>query len=504
MIDLLLLHGTVITMDKDRRILQDGAVAIHEGRILDIGQTEILETKYKAKKVMDCSHKCILPGLIDVHGHGGHSMFKTIAMENIEQWMPIMTNTYKHFVTDDFWYYEGRISALERLKAGITTGVSVLGSMPRSDDPIFAINHAKAYAEVGIREVVCTGPCNPPWPHLFSRMVDGKRVTKEVSYEEVLHGAEAVIEALHHTNEDRTRAFITPFVIVTSVEPSGPTPPSRLYGLTDHDFYQAKKIREIARKYNTRIHSDAFGGMIHLAVQDWENALLGPDVHLQHCRGISFDEAKILAETGTNVSASPGFTQIHSRTPIIELMELGVTVAISTDGTSPSTGFDMFQAMRKTQFIHQAALKDEYSLPPGKLLEMVTIDAAKCIGWDDELGSLEVGKKADVITVNLYQPHLTPEFLHVHRLIYQAVASDVDHVIVDGKLLMEDRKVSTVDEGNVIDEANQEAFSTVKRAGLEKYMQPTKYFWGHTRTYIDEKRFNEEDYQFAVTKGEEQ
>lgn len=502
MIDLLLIHGTVITMDTNRRILKDGAVAIQKGRILDVGLTEDLSAKYEAKKVIDCSHQCVLPGLIDVHGHGGHSMFKTIAMDDGDFWMPIMTNTYKHFVTDEFWYYEGKLSAIERLKAGITTGVSVLGSMPRSDDPIFAINHAKAYAEVGVREVVSTGPCNPPWPHLFSRWVDGKRITKEVTYEEVLQGAEAVIEALNHANDDRTRAFITPFVIVTSVEPSGPTSPARLYGLTDHDLYQAKRIREIARKYKTRIHSDAFGGMIHLAVQDWENALLGPDVHLQHCRGISFDEAKILADTGTNVSASPGASQINARTPVPELIELGATVAISTDGTSPCTSFDLFQAMRKTQFVHQAALRDEYYLPPGKLLEMVTIDAAKCIGWDNELGSLEIGKKADVITVNLHQPHLSPEFMHVHRLVYQAVANDVDHVIVDGKLIMEGRKVHTVDEKSVLFEANEEANQTIKRAGLEKYMQPSKYFWGHARGYVDEKRYHEEDYSITRLKGE--
>lgn len=133
--------------------------------------------------------------------------------------------------------------------------------------------------------------------------------------------------------------------------------------------------------------------MIHLAVQDKENALLGPDVHLQHCRGISFDEARILAETGTNVSSAPGFGQVNARTPITELMEMGATVAISTDGTSPAASFDMFQAMRKTQMLHQAALKDYYYLPAGKLLEMVTIDAARCVGWDDELGSLEAGKK---------------------------------------------------------------------------------------------------------------
>nr|WP_316047142.1 amidohydrolase family protein [Planococcus glaciei] len=136
MIDLLLVHGTVITMDPSRRIIYEGAVAVQGSRILEIGESGVLMEKYKARQTINCSNHCILPGLIDVHGHGGHSMFKTVAMENLEQWMPIMTNTYNHYVTDDFWYYEGKVSALERLKAGITTGVSVIGSTPRADDPI--------------------------------------------------------------------------------------------------------------------------------------------------------------------------------------------------------------------------------------------------------------------------------------------------------------------------------------------------------------------------------
>ncbi len=97
--------------------------------------------------------------------------------------------------------------------------------------------------------------------------------------------------------------------------------------------------------------------------------------------------------------------------------------------------------MRKTQFVHQAALRDYYYLPPGKLLEMITIDAAKCIGWDDEIGSLEIGKKADVITVNLHQPHLTPNSCMFTGLVFQAVANDVEHVIVDERI-MEGRRVT--------------------------------------------------------------
>ncbi|MEH7124054.1 amidohydrolase family protein [Bacillus sp. JJ1773] len=495
MIDLLLTDGFVVTMDKQRRLLQNGGVAINKGRIIDVGNSEDLNKKYQAKKVIDCKGHVIMPGFIDAHGHGGHSLFKTIASDNIGDWMPIITTAYKHFVTDEFWYYEGKLSALERLKCGVTTGVSVMGSVPRSDNPIFSINHAKAYTEIGVREIVCTGPANPPWPQSFSRWKDGKRIVEEVTFDQAIKGAEAVIEALNHSHNDHIRAFITPYVIVTSVNSSAPTPLESLHRLTDHDKMQARLVRSIAKKYDTRIHSDAFGGMIHLAAKEKEFSLFGPDVHLQHCRGISFDEVKILAETGTNVSASPGFGSINARTPVTELIEMGTTVAITTDGTSPISPFDMFQAMRRMQLLQQAALRDYYYLPPGKLLEMVTIDAAKCVGWDDEIGSLEIGKKADVITVNFNQPHLTPAFMHVHRLVYQAVGSDVDTVIVDGNVVMENRIVNTVDEKQVLDEANEEAWATVKRAGLEPFMQPTSYFWGHARAYLDERRFNKEEFE---------
>lgn len=86
-----------------------------------------------------------------------------------------------------------------------------------------------------------------------------------------------------------------------------------------------------------------------------------------------------------------------------------------------------------------------------------------------------------MITINMRQPHLTPEYMYVHRLVHQAVASDVDNVIVNGKIIMEDRKVLTVDELTALDEANEEAKRTIERAGLQKYMEPTKYFWGHAR-----------------------
>lgn len=484
MIDLLLVNGVVVTMGPDRAILEDGAVAIDGQRIVAVGPTDEIAAAYQARRTINCRGKAIIPGLIDAHGHGGHSLVKTLGSDSPSVWMRIITPTYFHFTTPEFWYVDGLVSALERVRAGVTTGVNVIASMPRSDDPIYGNNHARAYAETGIRGIVCVGPCAPPWPHAVSSWRNGYREQFEVSFEEALAGAEAVIETWHHGADDRIRAFITPFTIVTSVDPSNPTTPDLATALTEHDRLQARRIREIAARWKTRIHSDAFGGMIRMAAQDPEHAILGPDVHLQHCLGISLEEVRILAETGTHVTHAPSAGQGEARCPVPELMAAGVNVAVTTDGTSPKTTFDLFQAARRAQLVHQLMLKDSYLLPVGKLLEMITIDAAKALGWDDELGSLEPGKKADIAIINLRQPHLTPNWMIVHRLIHEAVGHDVETVIVDGRVVMEDRRVQTVDEEAILDAANQEATALVERAGLAAHLTPPG--WGQLRRGFDQ------------------
>src|SRR5690606_2334760 len=107
------------------------------------------------------------------------------------------------------WRADGRVSALERLRAGVTTGTSIIASMPRSDDPEFGIGHAKSYAEIGIREIVCVGPAGLPWPHPVTRWDSGRPERREVSFEELLEGAEAVIEAVHGSADGRIHVFLT-------------------------------------------------------------------------------------------------------------------------------------------------------------------------------------------------------------------------------------------------------------------------------------------------------
>lgn len=481
MLDMILANGYIITMNKNNPVIKDGAVAINNGRIVDVDTTKTILSKFEAREIIDCKNQAIMPGFVDAHGHAGHSFFKAV-VDNTNHWMPAMTHMYKHYIDDDFWYVEGRLSALERLKCGVTTGVCVMGSQPRCDDPIHAINNAKAYAEVGIRNIVVTGPCHTPWPHNFSRWTDGKRTMNNVSYEKCIQSLETVIESLNNTNNGKTFAFVGPFGIVTSIDPSDSTPLDKITTLSEHDKTQAKDMLRIAQKYNTRIHSDAFGGMIHLAAQDLENAILGPNVHVQHCTDLSDFEIQILAKTGTHASVSSG-----SRAPVAKMLDAGINVVATTDGAMFPVGFDMFKCMQRFQKQYRLSSGDMDLLPAEKLLEMTTINPAKAMGLDNEIGSLEIGKKADIITINLKNHKFMPLFNVVYSLVAAGNGSDVSNVLVDGEFLLKDGKVISSNEEEILDSVQEMAEIIVQRAGLHKFAFQKEIFWGENRVFFEER-----------------
>jgi cytosine/adenosine deaminase-related metal-dependent hydrolase len=471
--------GTVVTVDAQRRIIDDGAVLVRDGRIAAVGQySDVVAESTAGLERINCAGRLIIPGLVDAHGHAGHSLIKTLGCDSPSQWMKVVTPAYFHGTTHEYWYDDGLVSALERVRAGVTTGVSVMGSRPRSDDPGIALSHARAYREVGIRVVICVGPSGLPEPQSFTTWDRGRPTRRELGFEQMLAGAEAVIETVRGWGDNRSRVFLTPFTIVASVDPSNPSRPDIATVLTADDRYQARRVRETAARWDVRIHSDAFGGMVQMAIQDPEHALLGPDVHLQHCTGLSPEEVMVLAETGTSVSHAPG-----GNAPIPFMLAAGITVALSTDGSAPRRPFDLLQAARGAQAALQIRHDDPYLLPPGKLLEMITIDAAAVLGLDGEIGSIEVGKRADLAIVDMRRPHLTPQWMPIHRLMYEASGADIESVVVGGEFVMRDRVVRTVDESAALEAGDEQAALFVRRAGLESHL--TGPGWGMARRRFD-------------------
>jgi cytosine/adenosine deaminase-related metal-dependent hydrolase len=245
----------------------------------------------------------------------------------------------------------------------------------------------------------------------------------------------------------------------------------------------AKEMRTLAAERKVQIHTHIFGGSIEFAVErfgrDFVEEIMGPDLVIAHANGLTPMEVEVVAETQSNVATAPstGENLWYGYPPIIELLDAGVNVAISTDGSAPRFSFDLFKDISRAMW-HQWMRSDTMSaLPGGKALRMVTIDAAKVLGMDQEIGSLEEGKKADVILVDMDSPHLTPETYIPHQLVFYANGNDVDTVLVEGKVLMEGRQVKSVDVSEVMELANTEAKKAFDLVDLDNYKPSNHEFW---------------------------
>ena len=478
--DLVVEGGTLVTMDAANRVVEDGALAIVGDRIVAVGsRAEVAAQISGARKTIDARRHAVLPGLIDTHGHGGHTLARTIGAHTRPYgWRAMIDHIYFRSATEAYWYADGALSALERLKFGTTTGIAMLGSAPRTDRPEFARAFARGYGEVGNRVIVGVGPPRPPWPRKFSYWDGMTKTDRKVSYEEVIAVTEELIAKDNHSWGGRVSMWVSASRFLA---------PSRLDPMFRDEQIpfarrQAEDMRRLADTYRTGIHTHSYGGAIQY-VHDHFPGLLGPDVLLAHCTGLSSSEVEIFARTGTRVAHCPSsgrYTDDHDPCPVPQLLDAGAVVAIASDGTN-SSSFDLFKDVRRAMYIQRYEQKNRYVLPPGKALKMVTIDAARAIGRDADLGSLEIGKRADVVLLDLWKAHLQPINMLVDQIVAKAMGSDVDTVVCDGRLVLERGRATQVDENAILERVIAEAGLMRERAGLEPLLGHAAGFWDCSR-----------------------
>ncbi len=470
----LIAGGLVVTMDPARRVLEDGAVLVEDGRIAAVGDTAALRAAHPGVPEISARGMAVLPGLIDVHAHAGHTLVKTLGGGSSARWTQVVEEIYPRGATPKFWGADGALAALERLKAGVTTGLSIFGAYgSRTDDPAHAEAHSAAYHRVGVRSVICPGVSPPPYPNRFRRWADDSATDLLVSLEDQLEVCETLVTRLHGADDGMTRVMLA--APVSYPGRHGVTPETEsLYADV------AKAVRALSRARGVGFTQDGHrGGTVRAAL---EQGILGPDALLSHCVDLGDDEIRILAETGTKVAHNPSANMsITGRCPAIELIEAGATVAIASDGTAPDRSFDMFRHMFQAMHYHRRHFRDPRVLPPGKALEMITCDAARALGLEEEIGSLEAGKRADIILVDLRKPHLSPAMMPLFRLVCFAVGSDVDTVLVEGRVVMAGRRVLTVEEDAVMEAAGREIRAVLDRTGLHAMTALPEGFWGAAR-----------------------
>lgn len=472
-VDLLILHGTIITVDPQRRVIDDGALAVRGDRIIDIGPSEALEPRYRAHKTLDARRKAVLPGFVDAHAHAGHGLLKTMGGGDGAAWTEACRVIYTTASDDDFWYAEARLAALERLRCGTTTGVCLLGGgddIMRVDDPRYATRHGDAIEEAGTRSMLAVGPSQPPAPRVYAQWNGHQRQDIEVGWERMHASCEAIVATQHGRAGGRVNIAITLPVYRPEHDP----------GQKVHlDLFkrQAKQYGDLARRHGLSFTQDGHrAGSLQIAHE--ELGLLGPRSFMSHSIDLREGDIRACLQTGTSIVHNPSaIMSIRGRCPAPELIDAGVNVALGSDGIAPDRSYDMFRHMWQAMHYHRRHFRDAGVLPHGKVLEMATIDAAKAIGMDDQIGSLEIGKKADIIFVDLFKPHLMPLNMPLYRITCFASGSDVCTTIVDGRILMEDYQVRTLNEGEVLEGAQQATERMLDRSGLRHLLDTPANFW---------------------------
>jgi 5-methylthioadenosine/S-adenosylhomocysteine deaminase len=477
MADILIVNGIVVTMDGTRRVIEDGAVAISGDRITDVGTTTELTARHQAMETIDATRKIVMPGLIDAHAHAGHGMIKTLGAGRSDLWYEACGYTYTQGSPPEFWHAEARLAAVERLRFGVTTGVSLLGggdTILRTDDPVYGDAHCEGVTEVGTRSFVAIGTTRPPHPLTYGTWTNGKPETYPVGFERQYATTETLVRTWHGRHGRRINiALITPTLREEHRNELSESDMAKAIA-------QARQVSALARANGLVFTQDGHTtGSVAFARK---MGILGPEALLSHSTGLTEEEIGICADTDTKIAHNPSaIASVLARCPAIELMERGVTVALGSDATAPDRSGDMFRHMQQAMHYHKTFFRDPKVLPPGKALEMCTIDGAKALGMEKEIGSLEPGKKADVVLVDMARPHLFPLHMPVFRLVCFANGNDVSTVIVDGRVLMRDRKVLSVSEDEVLERAQAEAELMLDRGGFRALLDPLPTFWGHAR-----------------------
>jgi 5-methylthioadenosine/S-adenosylhomocysteine deaminase len=430
-VSLIVTGGTVVTVDAAGRVLAPGAVAIEGRDIVAVDTPGAIAGRFTAAERIDTTGQVVMPGLVNTHTHAPMVLYRGLAddlalMEWLEKYIfPAEART----VSPDFVRVGTRLAALEMIQSGTTTF---------ADMYYFEEEIARATKEAGLRGVL--GQTIIQFP-----VADAK------TPEEALARAERFI-----------RQWKADDLIVPALAPHA------MYTL---DAGTLKAVRALADREGVPV-------LIHLAETADEvktsqaRHKLSPTRYLDslgfwagsptvaaHAVWLTDDDIEILRRRGVGVSHNPesNMKLASGTAPVVQMRAAGISTGLGTDGAASNNDLDMFEAMRVAAFLHKLATGDPRAIPARTAVEMATIEGARVLGMADRIGSLEPGKHADLIIVSMASARQTPLYDPLSHLVYTTRGDDVQTTIVNGRVLMRDRKVLTLDEPAVLAEARAHA-----------------------------------------------
>jgi 5-methylthioadenosine/S-adenosylhomocysteine deaminase len=438
--DLIIINGTLLTMASRSAAVQNGAIAISNGRIDAMGTTSEIKNTFDAATTIDARGGLIMPGLVNSHTHAAMTCYRGMADD-----LPLM-EWLNHYIfpaeaksNGDQVYWSTLLACAEMIRSGTTTFCDMY---------LFEDRVAQAAKKAGMRALVGEVLYDFPSPH-YGPIEQGLEFT------------ESLIQ--YWQNDPLIRVAVEPHALYTCSSDllKRCRQVADRYGvpLIIHLAETQSEIEEVYKKYGKR------------PVDHLENlGLFSSPLIACHCVWLTEEEMDLLARRKVRVvhNLESNLKLASGVAPVPELLSRGVVVGLGTDGCASNNNLDLFQEMDFVAKVHKAHRLDPTVMPAQAVLEMATLGGARVLGMEKEIGSLEVGKKADVIILDLNKPHLQPVYNIVSHLVYSATGADVRDVIIDGKVIMENRKLLTLDEGKILERMGELRQEIAERIGHGK------------------------------------
>jgi 5-methylthioadenosine/S-adenosylhomocysteine deaminase len=434
-IDIIINGGKILLLDPQNTCLNNSALAINGSAIIAIGSIEEINKKYHAKKVIDTLDSLVMPGFINCHTHAAMTCFRGIADDlELMDWLNnyIFPAEAKN-VNKDLAYWGSLLACAEMIKSGTTTFCDMY---------IFEDETARAAKSAGMRCLIGEVLFDFPSPNI-------KTPQAGIAYTRML------IEKWQ--KDPLINIIVEPHALYTC----SPALLNDAKKLAD-DYQVPLGIHLLENKSEKEQLRQKFGKEAVIFLK--EIGYLNNRLLAFHCVCLSAEDMRLFADYGVNVSHNPASNMklASGIAPVPDMLKAGVKVGLGTDGCASNNNLDMIKEMSTAAKLHKVARLDPTVMDAKTVVRMATINGAKALGMNKITGSLEVGKKADIIIIGLNKPHLTPLYNEYSHLVYAANGADVDTVFINGKLVMENRQLLTIDEAEVMQRVREIALNIKK------------------------------------------
>ena len=453
MIDRLITDATIVTMNPAREVLYHAAIAIDNGRILDVGDSEQLTARYPdVKHEISGEGKAVFPGLINTHNHLFQTNLKGMGDDKVlKDWLNDMTYPVGGKLQPEDCYTGALIGCIEGIRSGVTTQLDYMYPHPMDglDDAVI-----RAFSELRIRAIFGRGymDCGAEFGVREEIMQQPTKIESDVR---------RLVNTYHGAENGRISIWLAPAIT---------------WGTSDSCLRMTARLRQemglrltvhTAETMFDRESTIALHGMDDMEILE-KYGLLDAETLLVHCVQLTDRDIRMIKYHGAKVSHNPVSNMYLSSgvAPIPKMNMAGIDVSLGTDGAASNNSNDMLEVLKLTSLLQKVTHRDPTIMTADKVLEMATIEGARCIGMENEIGSIEIGKKADLFVFN---PERNIKAIPMHNpvstLVYSSAMENIETVLVDGLPVLEDGVLKTMDEEIVIQRCRAQADELAQRAG---------------------------------------